>query len=268
MARPRHVAAILMATALIACSAGVAAQANAQGAAERGLVERLDSDTDPLDTYAQGDRLGSIKQALRLSPDQEKLWGPVEEALISISEQRRAFRSELTADDRADQVERLRRRAELATRRADVLKKLADAVQPLWATLSDEQKRELTRSLAMGPNRADQDRRMGYGRDDGDGMPRRPYRRYDDDDRTDRGWRDRDDAERRYRHRDRMMGSRSDDADDRDDMRRDRSDRFRWRSESDDRPRWREWDRRDFDRDRRDFDRRSGRDYCRCYRSD
>jgi zinc resistance-associated protein len=261
MARPRHVAAILMATAFIACSACVLRQANAQGGPERGSAGQLDSDTDRLDSYAQGDRLSNVKQFLRLSPDQEKLWAPVEEALVNISEQRRAFRSELSGDDRADQIERLRRRAELATRRGEALKKLADAVQPLWATLSDEQKRELMWSLAMGPSRGDQDRQTGYRRDDGERF-RRPYR-YDNDDRVDRGWRDRDYSERRYRYPDGMRGYRNDDADDDDGMRGDRSDRSRWRSDDNDRPRWRE-----FDRDRRDFDGRSGRDNCRCNRFD
>jgi hypothetical protein len=213
--------------------------------------------------HAQDEEAGFLEQALKLSAEQEKLWGPVEEVLTNLREQRRALRSAPTAGEPADQIERLRRRAELTTQRAEALKKLADAVQPLWATLSDEQKRELTRSFAMAPSRNDQ-RQQSYGRDD-DHRRHRGAWRYDDRDRADRDLRDRDDGEWR-RNRDRMMGRRGgDELDDRDDMRRDRFDRYsRRQSQQDDyRPRAPE-----FDRDRRDFDRRSDRDYCRCHRYD
>jgi len=261
-----HIVAILTVATVLAVCPSMSNRASAQDA-ERDLFEQLDSNADPLDTYAQADRLSGIRDTLRLSAEQERLWRPVEEALANIQQQRRAFRSAMMSGGPTDQIERLRRRAELATQRADALRKLADAMQPLWATLSDSQKRELTRNFAMMPRRGDQERRMGYGRDDDDGdRPRRQYRddwRYDDRDRGDRN-----DGEWRYHQRDRMMGRRgSDQSDDRDDLRRDRYDRYdrspRWRSYDDDRPRS-----RDFDRDRRDFDRRSDRDDCRCRRQD
>ena len=159
-------------------------------------------------------------------------------------------------------MERLRRRAELTTQRADALKKLADAVPPLWATLSEEQKRELAQSLSLPPSRTDLQRRMSHREDGDDGMryrDRRGSSRYRDEDRSyqdrreeDRGgWRDR---------RDKMMTSRDeDDEDDRDDVRGDRFDRYR-RSHDDFAPRARR------ERDRHDFNRRSERDHCRCDR--
>ena len=259
---PQHTRiATVLTVAFIAFAPCVPFQAHAQDR-ESGLLERLDSDMDSSEAYAQSDRQSGIKQALKLSVEQEKLWGPVEDILTNLREQRRAFRSAPTAGEATDQIERLRRRAELTAQRAEGLNKLADAVQPLWATLSDEQKRELTRSFAMAPSR-NEEIQQSYRRDD-DHRNHRGARRSDDRDRADRDLRDRDDGEWR-RNRDRMMNRRGgDEADERDDMRRDRFDRYSRRQPQDDyRPRMRE-----FDRDRRDFDRRSERDYCRCYRYD
>jgi hypothetical protein len=241
----------------------------AQGS-DAGLSEGLAPDVDATNAYAQSDPVSSIKQALELSAEQEKLWGPVEEALNNIQQQRSALRSAPTAGGPTNPIERLRQRAEFDSQQADALKKLADAVQPLWATLSNEQKRELMPSFAMAPSRTDQNRQMGDRRRDDDvGMHHHRYHRgagrYDDRDRADRNRRDSDDGDWRYHRRDRMMGRRGgDERDEQDDMRRDRSDRYsRWRSEDDYRPRP-----GDFDRDRRDYDRRSDRGGCRCYRED
>ena len=215
---------------------------------------------DASDAYAQLDRLRGIKQAMKLSIEQEKLWAPVEEALTNLREQRRALRSTMTADEPTDQIERLRRRAELTTQRADALKKLADAAQPLWATLSEEQKRELTQSLSMGPSRTDPQRRMSHREDDDAGLHRRHHRGRDtDQDRTYRDRRDLGDSDRRD-HRDRMTGRRGYDNGD-DDLRRDRSDAYQRRSHDDYRGRARR-----SDRDPNDYDHRSERDDCRCGR--
>jgi hypothetical protein len=258
MPLPAQIATILT-VAVIVLAPCVPFQAHAQDA-EAGLLDRLDPDMDSSAAYAQSSRQSDIKQSLKLSVEQEKLWGPVEEVLTNLREQQRARRAALTGSEPTDQVERLRRRAELATQRADALKKLADAVQPLWVTLSDEQKRELTRSFAMVPNRTDHNQRMSYRRDDDDHHHRGAWR-YDEQGRNDRYRRDEDDGEWRQ-NRDRMMRRRGDDeADQRDYLPRDRFDRYSRRQSQDDyRPRARE-----FDRDRRDFNRRSERDYCRCY---
>lgn len=163
----------------------------------------------------------------------------------------------MTADEPTDQIERLRRQAELTTQRADALKKLADAAQPLWATLSEEQKRELTQSLSMGPSRTDQQRRMSRREDDDGKMQNRHHRGRDTgQDRTYRDRRDLDDTDRQD-HRGRMMGRRGYDNND-DDMRRDRTDGYQRRSHHEDRPRARR-----SDRDRNDYDHRSERDDCR-----
>ena len=255
MTKHAHIAAALFALMALATEFS---NARAQGREELGSGIASD-------TYAQSERQSAIKQALKLSAEQEKLWVPVEEAIRSLQEQRRAFRSALTEAEPTDQMERLRRRAELTTQRADALKKVADAVQPLWATLSEQQKRELAQSLPLTPGRTDQQRHMGRRDDNADEMRYRDRgrsSRYEDEDRSYRdrrdggGWRDR---------REQMMSGRDDDDDeDRDDVRGDRLDRYsrRW-SHDDYPPRARR-----FERDRYDFNRRSDRDYCRCDRRD
>jgi zinc resistance-associated protein len=253
----RHIPiAAALTVALVALGPFVPFQALAQD--ERAVLgDYFDYDPDASDAYAQSDRQGGLKQALNLSAEQEKLWASVEEALTNLREQRRALRSAVTASEPTDQLQWLRRRAELSSQRADALKKLADAVQPLWATLSEEQKRTLTQNLSLAPSRADQERRTSRREDDDLGM-RHHRGRYDYQDRADRDRRGRDEGEWRY-HRDRMMGRRGDDDDDMDGG---RFDRYQSRRPyDDDRPRLRR-----FDRDRFDFDRRSDRDYCRCDR--
>ena len=258
MSKPAHIATTLL--ALVALATAWPINAQAQG--------REEFKSDILsDAYAQSDRQSGMKQALKLSAEQEKLWAPVEEALKNLQEQRRAFRSAMMEVEPTDQMEQLRRRAELTTQRSDALKKIADAVQPLWATLSEQQKRELSHVLSLTPGRTDQQRRTSRrGDDDLDMRDRDRGRssRYEDEDRSYRDRRDQDSGEWRGR-RDRMMRGRDeDDEDDRADGRRDRFDGYsrRW-SQDDHLPRARR-----FERDRFDFNRRSDRDYCRCDRRD
>jgi hypothetical protein len=109
-------------------------------------------------------RITGIKTGLKLSADQEKLWSPVEQTLRQMSTERIAAReqwqnqrkarmearstdgkSEKPAEPapRMDFTARLDQQAERAAMRATNMKKLADAVKPLWASLDDKQKRLL-----------------------------------------------------------------------------------------------------------------------------
>jgi zinc resistance-associated protein len=265
---PTQSIAAILTVLLIALSHAVINRAHAQGGDRAMSLERLDPDLDAWNTYAQSDRQSNrLKQNLGLSAEQEKLWTPVEEALNVLQEQRRSSRSAMGASEQSDQVERLRRRAELTSQRADALKKLVDAMQPLWATLSAEQKRELTQNLSRGLGRPDQEPRMSRHGEDGMSMHQRHHRgdwRYKDEDRAGRDRRDMD--ERSWRDgRDRMMSRRGDDGeDDRDEIRGNRFRQYshRW-SHDDYRPRARR-----FERCRYEFDRRLDRDDCRCYRHD
>jgi zinc resistance-associated protein len=89
-------------------------------------------------------RIAALHAGLKLSPDQEKLWPPVETALRTAAK---------TAEDRFQKVKdepeseglvgRLRRRGENAVARGQSLEAIANAAAPLYATLGEDQKHRL-----------------------------------------------------------------------------------------------------------------------------
>jgi LTXXQ motif family protein len=95
-------------------------------------------------------RVAAVHAGLKLSPDQEKLWGPVESAVRDLVKIRidRAKAQEAAAakpdEPKPDPVTRLRDRAERMAVTAAALKKIADAADPLYKTLDEGQKRRLT----------------------------------------------------------------------------------------------------------------------------
>jgi hypothetical protein len=156
-------------------------------------------------------RVAALHAGLALTPEQEKLWPPVESVLKDIAQKREARLDEMRAareaarekGTRPDAMERLRRGADFMTQAGADLKRLADAAQPLYDKLDDSQKQRLERLVRQGMHermhagmreraehrfaewrdRFDHWRR---GDDDRDG-PRRHYReqRNDDDDQPD-----------------------------------------------------------------------------------
>jgi hypothetical protein len=86
-----------------------------------------------------------------LTPDQEKLWPPVEGAVRDFAKLRidRANARMNAENDQQDQqkpedpVARLRERADNMTASAAAMRKIADAADPLYKTLDDGQKRRL-----------------------------------------------------------------------------------------------------------------------------
>ena len=120
-------------------------------------------------------KIASVKAGLQLTPEQEKLWPPVETAVRDFAKQRtalanaraserdarRAERDQKGTQDRApgdkaaadqsvDPVARLRERADRMAETAAGLKKIADAADPLYKTLDDSQKRRLTVLTRLG----------------------------------------------------------------------------------------------------------------------
>ena len=97
-------------------------------------------------------RVAMIKAALQLKPDQEKYWPAVEDAIRARATNRQA-RWERLADLRdsgamealheQNPLERMQRRAESLNQRGADLKKVADAWEPLYKTLSDDQKKRM-----------------------------------------------------------------------------------------------------------------------------
>jgi zinc resistance-associated protein len=95
-------------------------------------------------------RIDVVKTALQLTPEQEKLWPPVEQAIRARAEARHA-RLEAMAkprEEKRDVFEFLNDRADNMAKRAATLKQLAQAWQPLYQSLDDKQKMRL-RVLAM-----------------------------------------------------------------------------------------------------------------------
>jgi len=97
-------------------------------------------------------RVAMIKAALQLTPDQEKYWPAVEEAIRTRAKNRQARwerlaqlrdTSPLEALHERNPVELMQRRAESLSQRAADLKKVADAWEPLYKTLSEDQKKRM-----------------------------------------------------------------------------------------------------------------------------
>lgn len=99
-------------------------------------------------------RLAGVKAGLKLTPEQEKNWPAVESAVRDLAkervarmqdrrEKREARRNDNTPREPRDGIAMLRQRADALTSRAQGLKRLADAAEPLYKTLDDAQKRRL-----------------------------------------------------------------------------------------------------------------------------
>ena len=97
-------------------------------------------------------RVGLVKAALQLTPDQEKYWPPLEEAIRARSKNR-ITRLERVAELRdngpmdalgdRNPVDLMQRRADQLIQRGTDLKKVAEAWQPLYKTLSQDQKKRM-----------------------------------------------------------------------------------------------------------------------------
>jgi zinc resistance-associated protein len=214
-------------------------------------------------------RLASLKQRLRLSPEQEKSWPAYESALQALVKQRLELMEKRHEQPQpSDPVQRMRQRAEALSGMGSALARLADAEGPLYNSLDESQKGQFaTLSQRLGnesemrrrlPNREYDDDRYGWRGRDGDGDRHGWHGRDDDGDR--RAWRgrDNDDDRRGWRGRDDdgdRPGWRGRDGD---------GDRHGWRGRDDDDDR-RGWRGRDDDNDgrgwrgRNDDDRRGWR---------
>ncbi len=95
-------------------------------------------------------RIAAIQAGLKLTPDQDKLWPPVESAARDFAKLRidRA-NARMTANEAQDSrtpedpVARLRERADNMAASAAAMRRVADAADPLYKTLDEGQKRRL-----------------------------------------------------------------------------------------------------------------------------
>ena len=101
-------------------------------------------------------RIDLVKSALQLTPDQQKLWPAVESAIRSNAKDRQARFAKVaeTVGKRADEssveimrnrdpIAFLQRRSQALAQRSADLNKLAEAWQPLYQTLSPEQRQRM-----------------------------------------------------------------------------------------------------------------------------
>jgi hypothetical protein len=101
-------------------------------------------------------RIDLVKAALQLTPDQEKYWPPVESAIRARAEDRKGRLAKIgqtvgkAADENRLEVLRdrdpitfLQRRSEALAQRSADLDKLAETWQPLYKTLSTEQRQRM-----------------------------------------------------------------------------------------------------------------------------
>ena len=101
-------------------------------------------------------RIDLVKSALQMTPDQQKLWPAVESAIRSNAKDRQARFAKVaeTVGKRADEssveimrnrdpIAFLQRRSQALAQRSADLNKLAEAWEPLYKTLSPEQRQRM-----------------------------------------------------------------------------------------------------------------------------
>ncbi len=145
---------------------------------------------NPEDRAAFADaKIAAVKAGLKLTPDQEKLWPPVEAAVRDFAKLRTDRANARMADRQNDgkddaktpetpdnPVARLQKRADDMAATAAALKKIAETADPLYKILDDGQKRRLAILTRMegGPHGEAWRRRGGHDFErDGDRGPGR-----------------------------------------------------------------------------------------------
>jgi LTXXQ motif family protein len=134
----------LLATAAILASSGLTGSAIARDRAE--LTANQISDQFGANT-------ARIKADLRLTPEQEKNWGGFASAMSDLGKTNADRQIAMRVEDAqqpkvpVDVIEQMRRQAKFMSERSVERKKLADAAQPLYASLDDRQKQRFGEEL-------------------------------------------------------------------------------------------------------------------------
>jgi hypothetical protein len=172
---------VIAATAALALVGSTLVFAQQQGGGNRGGHHRQ---VNP-DRYVKRAtaRIAAIKAGLELTADQQQTWGPYQQALQDLVQYRaQRMQARLARQQQASQqgnaqpakkgggdpFARLSRRADAMTQSAPLVKKMADAGEPFYQSLSDAQKgrfKMLTRLLLpkltmMGQQRGNRGQRQ------------------------------------------------------------------------------------------------------------
>jgi hypothetical protein len=114
-------------------------------------------------------RVASIKAGLKLSGDQERLWGPVESAIRASASERytnmQQFRENRDQRRNLDFMQRLEQRNSMVNQGAQRSATLTTALRPLWDSLSEDQKRIVPRLMREAIDGGWGERRGRGGRD-------------------------------------------------------------------------------------------------------
>ena len=132
--------AIVAGTAALAIAGTSLVYAQQRGDRD-GMMQGWQPNTEDLRAFGEA-RLAALKAGLMLTPEQEKNWPAFEQAARDLAKMRMerisAMRNRGSSDD---PVERLRQRATGMSDTGAALKKLADATDPLYKSLDENQKR-------------------------------------------------------------------------------------------------------------------------------
>ncbi len=110
-------------------------------------------------------RIAAIRAGLKLTHEQEKLWPPVETAARDMAKLMHDGHATRGADKpSSDPLERMSRMGEAMSQHGTAMVKVATAARPLYATLSEDQKRRL--HMLMRQNRMEHGERHGHRGDD------------------------------------------------------------------------------------------------------
>src|SRR5437660_8903105 len=130
-------------TAALAIAGTSLAYAQQRGSRD-GMVQGRQLHVEDLRAFGEA-RLAALKAGLMLTPEQAKNWPAFEQAARDLAKARvdriSAMRNAPATDD---PVERLRQRATALSDTGAALKKLADATDPLYKSLDENQKRRFS----------------------------------------------------------------------------------------------------------------------------
>ena len=146
---------------IAALSAGAIGFALPSVAIARDRADRVELTANQINDQSRA-HTARIKADLRLTPEQEKNWAGFENAMIAIdktnAERRVAMKTESEAAKApVDIIAEMREQAKFMNERSVDRKTLADAAQPLYVSLNDQQKQRLTEELRGMGHRRDAD---------------------------------------------------------------------------------------------------------------
>jgi zinc resistance-associated protein len=135
--------AIVAGTAALAIAGTSLVYAQQRGRMDEGRA-RWQPSTEDLRAFGEA-RLAALKAGLTLTTEQEKSWPAFEQAARELGKLRLDRMSAMrSATPSEDPVERLRQRATALSDTGAALKKLADATDPLYKSLDENQKRRFS----------------------------------------------------------------------------------------------------------------------------